>query len=206
MEYCTSELPLDITRVQDISIDTYWHKIGLLKDDSGQLKYSLLSKLAKSVLIVPHGNADVERLFSHMGLTKTKLRNSLGVDTLTALLRLQFNVKEPCFSFKPTHTMVSRCRNAIESLNLDWIIIITIILCDVCIVNNLMVFHIMMSGYLRIFLSGYLRIFEGYCRITRVGMLAALSCVYVPIWLTESLWFSWISCAVGEVVWGRGEW
>ena len=71
MDYCTSELPLDITRAQNISIDTYWHKIGLVKDDNGQLKYSLLSKLAKSVLIVPHGNADVERLFSHMGLKQS---------------------------------------------------------------------------------------------------------------------------------------
>lgn len=119
MDYCTSELPSDLSSAQDMFIDTYWHKVGQLKDDSGQLKYSLISKLAKSVLIIPHGNADVERLFSHMGLTKTKLRNSLGVDTLTALLRLQFNVKEPCFLFKPTQTMVSRCRNAIESLKSD---------------------------------------------------------------------------------------
>ena len=121
MDYCTSELPSDLTRAsaQDILIDIYWHKIGQLKDDSGQLKYSLLSELAKPVLIIPHGNADVEQLFSHMGLTKTNLRNSLDVDTLTALLRLQFNVKEPCFLFKPTLTMVSRCRNAIESLKLD---------------------------------------------------------------------------------------
>ena len=99
MDYCTSELPPDFTlaSAQDMLIDTYWHKVGQLKDDSGQLKYSLLTKLAESILIIPHGNADVERLFSHMGLNKTKLRNSLGVDTLTALLRLQFNVKEPCF-------------------------------------------------------------------------------------------------------------
>ena len=119
MDYCTSEIPphLTETSTQEMSIDTYWHKIGELKDDSGELKYRLLSKLAKSILIIPHGNADVERIFSHMGLNKTKVRNSLGVDTLTALLRLQYNVKEPCFSFKPTQVMVSRCRNAIASLN-----------------------------------------------------------------------------------------
>ena len=112
-----SELPSDLGQApsaQDMLIDIYWYKVGQLKDDSGQLKYSLLSKLAKSILIIPHGNADVERLFSHMGLTKTKPKPWCG-----QLLRLQFNVKEPCFSFKPTQTMVSRCRNAIESLKLD---------------------------------------------------------------------------------------
>ena len=36
------------------------------------------SKIAKAVLIIPHGNADTERMFSHMGLNKTKLRSSLG--------------------------------------------------------------------------------------------------------------------------------
>ena len=33
-------------------------------------RYPLLTKLAKAVLIVPHGNADIERMFSHMGLNK----------------------------------------------------------------------------------------------------------------------------------------
>ena len=101
MDYCTSELPPHLTQTstQEMPIDTYWHNIAHVKDDSGELKYQLLSKLAKSILIIPHGNADVERtcIFTHMGFNKTKVRNSLSVDTLTALLQPQYNVKEPCF-------------------------------------------------------------------------------------------------------------
>jgi len=33
-----------------------------------------LTKLAKAILVVPHGNADTERLFSHLGLNKTKAK------------------------------------------------------------------------------------------------------------------------------------
>ena len=116
MDYCTSELPSDFTQASTHEVDTYWHAIGQLKDTDAKVRYPLLTRLAKSVLIIPHGNADVERMFSHLGLNKTKLRNSLGADTLTALLQLQCNIKEPCFTFKPTTRMLLRCRNAIASL------------------------------------------------------------------------------------------
>ena len=116
MDYCTSQLPPDFGRESVNEIDTYWYRVGQLKDASGMQLYPLLAKLAKAVLIIPHGNADVERMFSHMGLTKTKLRNCLNVDTLTALLQLQINVKDPCFSFKPTPQMITKCRNAISAV------------------------------------------------------------------------------------------
>ena len=115
--YCTSELPLDFTPASTNEIDVFWHKIGQVEDVCGTLQYPPLTRLAKSVLLIPHGNANVERMFSHMGLNKTKIRNSLGVDTLTALLQLQCNIKEPCFTFKPTLEMLSKCRNAIASLS-----------------------------------------------------------------------------------------
>ena len=31
-----------------------------------------MTRLAKALLVIPHGNADTERLFSHLGLNKTK--------------------------------------------------------------------------------------------------------------------------------------
>ena len=38
-----------------------------------------IGKTCKSILVIPHGNADTERLFSHIGLIKTKFRNRLGI-------------------------------------------------------------------------------------------------------------------------------
>ena len=114
MDYCTSELPFP---QQVMPIDEYWHNVSAITDIAGDIKYRLLSMLAKAILIIPHGNADIERMFSHVGLNKTKLRNRLSNETLSALLCLQFNVSEPCFDFKPTKVMVEKCRNAISSLS-----------------------------------------------------------------------------------------
>ena len=66
---------------------------------SGDKKYPLISKLAKAILIIPHGNADIERMFSHLGLNKTK-QTIRTKETLSALLCLQYKVSELCFYFK----------------------------------------------------------------------------------------------------------
>ena len=86
----------------------------MIRDISGEFRYPLLSRLAKAVLIIPRGNADVERLFSRVGLTKTKLRNSLSNKTLSALLSLEINILESCFDFVPTNVMIGKCRNAVS--------------------------------------------------------------------------------------------
>ena len=70
----------------------------------------------KAVLIIPHGNTDTERLFSHLGLNKTKLTNSLSIDTLNSLLTIQFNVPQKCYEFKPTKEIISKCKNAMSEL------------------------------------------------------------------------------------------
>ena len=114
LDYCTNE---DVKALCSTAckIDVYWHKVAQLKDLTGELRFPLLARLAKAVLIVPHGNADVERSFSKLGLNKTKLRNSLGTDTLNALLQLQCNVHDTCYAFKPTPEMISLCKNALVS-------------------------------------------------------------------------------------------
>ena len=111
-DYCTSELPFP---KQDLAIDEYWHKVSLITDIAGDIKYPLISKLAKASLTIPHGNVSIEGMFSRLGLNKTKLRKSLTRETLPAILCLQFNVSEPCFHFKPTKEMIEKCTNAISS-------------------------------------------------------------------------------------------
>ena len=87
-----------------------------MQDAARHQRFPLLTRLTKAVLVIPHGNADVERCFSKVGLNKTKLWNRLSVDTLNALLQVQCNQKEPCYTFRPSAQMLSRCKNAIESL------------------------------------------------------------------------------------------
>ena len=111
MDYCTFRLP-DSVKSQN-SVDKYWHSVGEIKDISGQeCRFPTLTKLAKAIIIITHGNADTERLCSHVGLNKTKHRNSLSLETLNSLLSLQFNVKTPCYKFKPSSNLLKRCKNA----------------------------------------------------------------------------------------------
>jgi len=45
-------------------VDHYWREILLLKACDGCYKFENMTKLIKTVLLLPHGNADVERGFS----------------------------------------------------------------------------------------------------------------------------------------------
>ena len=108
MDYCM--LPLPVSIKTEKAVDKFWHAVSEIQDISGQKRYPILTKLAKAVLIIPHGNADTERLFSHVGLNKTKHRNCLG---LPALLSVQFNIPEPCYNYKPSQGLLKRCKNAV---------------------------------------------------------------------------------------------
>ena len=46
-------------------------------------RFGRLSRIAKLVLVLPHSNADAERVFSVVGLNKTKTRNSFALEGTT---------------------------------------------------------------------------------------------------------------------------
>ena len=84
----------------------YWAQVCKLN------KFPILIRLVCAVMSLPHGNADVERLFSAMNNVKTSLRNQLGQDTLTAILMIKTNNSSSCFDFKPTQVMVANVKSA----------------------------------------------------------------------------------------------
>lgn len=115
MDFCTTPLSPKFNAVKEV--DRYWCLVGQLRDITGSnFKYPVLSRLAKAILVIPHGNADTERLFSHMGLNKTKHRSCLSIDTLNSLLTLQFDVPQKCYEFRPSQDLISKCKNAIGEL------------------------------------------------------------------------------------------
>ena len=75
-EYKYVKLPTHVTECP--RVDHYWHEVSLLTDSSGKRRFTLLPKLMKCMLVLPHGNADSERLFSHVTLIKTKQRNRIN--------------------------------------------------------------------------------------------------------------------------------
>ena len=114
MDYCTSDHTLQLDATLTTAIGTYWHKIGQIQDSTGKLRYLLLTRIAKAVLST--WQCRCRKILQSNGPQQTKLRNSLRVDTLNALLQLQCNVKEPCYNFKPTPEMLSHCKKAISAL------------------------------------------------------------------------------------------
>ena len=115
MDFCTSSLPPKVTAITEV--DKYWHTISQIKDCfETEYHYSTLAKLAKAFLVIPHGKADTERLFSHNDLNKMKHRNRLGISTLNSLLTVQFNVPQKCYEFKLNTELLKTCVNAMNTL------------------------------------------------------------------------------------------
>ncbi|CAF1279750.1 unnamed protein product [Adineta ricciae] len=66
-------------------IDFYWDKILSIVRHNGCSKYPTLSKLIKNILIISHGNADVERGFSINGNILTEDRTLLSEKSINGL-------------------------------------------------------------------------------------------------------------------------
>lgn len=67
-------------------IDSVWAEIGALKNSDGALKYPNLSKFMKGLLVLPHSNADAERVFSLIRKNKTESRASMSRQLLQDII------------------------------------------------------------------------------------------------------------------------
>ena len=79
-------------------IDRFW-------GDDDEVKFSTVSLFVKSLLALPHSNADVERIFSQVSLIKTKHRNRIKTSTLDALLMTRSGLRSDCVHFVPDSEM-----------------------------------------------------------------------------------------------------
>ena len=83
-----------------------------MTNTSGVSRFPTISKLTKSLLSLPHSNAEVERVFSQVALMKTKLRNSLKSSTLDSILITKQSLPSSCVDFKPDQDMYRRMKNS----------------------------------------------------------------------------------------------
>lgn len=73
--------------------------------------FALLSQVAISLLILPVSHAAVERVFSHVTLTKTDLQNRMFLDTFEHILHVKFRVTRNgkcCKDFTPSEIFLER--------------------------------------------------------------------------------------------------
>lgn len=89
--------------------DILWHHLSMLKSTDGRPMFPRLSKIAKVVLIIPHSNADEERVFSLVRKNKTPFRPNLSLDkTLSSILSIKLATEEPCHKIVPHQEVVSK--------------------------------------------------------------------------------------------------
>ncbi|KAL0830039.1 hypothetical protein ABMA28_003497 [Loxostege sticticalis] len=91
------EFNIDATGIDKLII-TQWRNIVFIKwhctSSTAKFWCEELATFAITVLtLLPHSNADIERVFSQVNLVKTKLRNSLSISTLNAILYVRFGLK-----------------------------------------------------------------------------------------------------------------
>lgn len=77
-----------------------------------------LSTIAKLVLVLPHSNADAERVFSVVGLNNTKTRNRLALDgMLSSIMTIKMAGLEPCFEWHPSLDIIKASKKATTKYN-----------------------------------------------------------------------------------------
>ena len=95
--------------VNKTNTEQFWSEVGDHKGPSGSNSFLELYQCAISVLIMPHSNAKIERVFSAMNYVKSKLRNSMSLQLLNAIITIKFGlirVGKCCSSYDlPSHVV-----------------------------------------------------------------------------------------------------
>ncbi|XP_029958819.1 uncharacterized protein LOC115396888 isoform X2 [Salarias fasciatus] len=114
---------MDIAMPQDptsFDVEEFWGKMSSKKNTvTGLNQFERLSKIATLVLVLPHSDADAERVLSMVGLNKTSQRNSLSLNgTLASIMTLNMAGLEPnCFKWEPTTQMIKDSKKATNTYN-----------------------------------------------------------------------------------------
>lgn len=100
------------------SVVSFWTDLEETKNFNGTLLFLNIAKIVNAILIIPHGNADVERVFSNMLDIKTKKRNKMSAQMLSDLLRIKLDLKQNkdcCTTYNFSDKHFSRMGNIYKS-------------------------------------------------------------------------------------------
>ncbi|XP_061093937.1 uncharacterized protein LOC133126086 [Conger conger] len=103
-----------ISLQDETEMESFWAEMATRKHKvTGANEFERLAAVAKLVLVLPHSNADAERVFSVVGLNKTNIRNSLALDgTLSSIMTIKMADLEPCFKWEPPSDVIKASKKA----------------------------------------------------------------------------------------------
>ena len=114
----TSAIVIDEEKTQYHRIDTIWAYLSGLRGVDGMLRFPKLAKVAQLVLVIPHSNADEERIFSMVTKNKTVFRSNIKLDgTLGSILKVKLANSESCTTFEPLSTVLETAKKATRQYN-----------------------------------------------------------------------------------------
>ena len=125
LDSCTIDIQYkDISNVlvkkKDYLLDKIWGMLGQLPSPvlASSSRFFYLTKVASVVLVIPHSNADEERIFSSVRKDKTTFRASMDIDrTLSSLLICQLNHDGDCLSYEPSRDVVLKSKKVTKEYN-----------------------------------------------------------------------------------------
>ena len=125
----TEDIPIQIWDKATVRIDTdndksyhrtdiIWHYISSLKTPDHTTRFPSLSKIAMLVLLIPHSNAQEERIFSMVRKNKTAFRLNLDPKgTLSSILTVNLANDVPAHQFELTKDLLKTAKRATWNYN-----------------------------------------------------------------------------------------
>ena len=87
---CDTSLPNSVLSAE--RADMQWHLMGKICDTHNKPQYDLLALVMKGILVIPHCNADSERIFSQVRLNQTQFHPNMGPRLLQSTLIAKTNI------------------------------------------------------------------------------------------------------------------
>ncbi|KAK6313957.1 hypothetical protein J4Q44_G00154160 [Coregonus suidteri] len=108
-----------ISLQDETEMESFWAEMATRKHKvTGAKEFERLAAVAKLVLVLPHANADADRVFSVVGLNKTKRRHSLALDgTRSSIMTIKMANLEPCFKWEPPSDIIKASKKATGQYN-----------------------------------------------------------------------------------------
>lgn len=96
-------------------LDSIWHH---LKAPDHSYRFHRLSQVAKLVLVIPHSNAQEERVFSMIRKNKTAFRPNLDPKgTLSSIITVKLGSTEKPHQYEPSKEVLKRAKSATWEYN-----------------------------------------------------------------------------------------
>ena len=103
--------------MQSTEVCSYWQVIGNMKNINGTTRFSLLTRLAKCSLSLPHSNADTERVFSIVRKIITDYRTEMEQSTSCALVAYKLNNDSTCFKLNTPKELLTKAKSTSMDYN-----------------------------------------------------------------------------------------